>query len=358
MTFNMIGAVVFILAIFGVIVSVTGYVSFTEAFRKEYSTSSYHMANTATTLIKGDHLKGYLEGDNEDEYERTQSYLDAYCKAMGVSLLYVIDVDTSDYDSFVSVFNSVDNSVDNTTYTPWELGHKRETTNEEYEDKYEALYNKEKPYETIYRTKTPDGVHPHITTLVPVTDSSGDVVGILCLQRPMSALADAKAPYLVNIIISTVLVGVLFAVFAGAYLRNQFVKPIRRVSGEATRFARDNTKGEELHEVSRIEEISNLAESVDTMETDMLRYIENLTKVTAENERIETELSLASAIQNNSVPNEFPAFPDRSDFDIYASMTPAKEVGGDFYNFFLIDDDHLALIKVMFQEKEFLRRCS
>ena len=76
----------------------------------------------------------------------------------------------------------------------------------------------------------------------------------------------------------------------------------------------------------------------------MLRYMENLTKATAEKERIAADLSLASTIQENSVPNVFPAFPDRKDFDIYASMTPAKEVGGDFYNFFLIDDDHLAFV--------------
>ncbi len=76
----------------------------------------------------------------------------------------------------------------------------------------------------------------------------------------------------------------------------------------------------------------------------MVSYIENLTEVTAESERIGTELSLASKIQENSVPNIFPAFPERADFDIYAFMDPAKEIGGDFYNFFLIDDDHLAMV--------------
>ena len=56
------------------------------------------------------------------------------------------------------------------------------------------------------------------------------------------------------------------------------------------------------------------------------------------------ELSMASGIQAAMLPSDFPAFPDRNDFDIYASMTPAKEVGGDFYDFFLIDDDHLAMV--------------
>ncbi len=66
-------------------------------------------------------------------------------------------------------------------------------------------------------------------------------------------------------------------------------------------------------------------------------------RLALEKERIGAELSLATRIQSNSLPKEFPPFPSRKEFDIYASMTPAKEVGGDLYDFFLIDDDHLAL---------------
>ena len=73
-------------------------------------------------------------------------------------------------------------------------------------------------------------------------------------------------------------------------------------------------------------------------------YTEHLTRATAEKERVSTELRTASNIQESMLPNIFPAFPERSEFDLYASMTPAKEVGGDFYDFFLIDDRHLALV--------------
>ena len=68
----------------------------------------------------------------------------------------------------------------------------------------------------------------------------------------------------------------------------------------------------------------------------------------SKNERVlystNKELGVASTIQQQTLPANFPAFPDRKDFDIYASMTPAKEVGGDFYDFFLIDDSHLGLV--------------
>ena len=58
----------------------------------------------------------------------------------------------------------------------------------------------------------------------------------------------------------------------------------------------------------------------------------------------ETELNMATEIQTGMLPSIFPAFPEREEFDIYASMDPAKEVGGDFYDFFMIDDDHLAMV--------------
>jgi len=60
--------------------------------------------------------------------------------------------------------------------------------------------------------------------------------------------------------------------------------------------------------------------------------------------RLDTELTMATRIQADTLPNIFPAFPDREEFNIYASMKPAKEVGGDFYDFFLIDDDHLGIV--------------
>ncbi len=63
-----------------------------------------------------------------------------------------------------------------------------------------------------------------------------------------------------------------------------------------------------------------------------------------EKSRIESELTLATRIQESMLPSLFPAFPERPEFDLYASMNPAKEVGGDFYDFFMVDEDHLALI--------------
>lgn len=336
-------SVVSLLVLFGIIVCISGIVSFTNAFDEMNSTTTFHMAYTAASLVNGDHIKAYLAGEEPEEYARTKRILDAYCHRMSVSLIYVIDVDQSDYERFVSVFNAVDNIVDDSNYVPWEIGHKRETTNEEYRKNYEALYAKEKEYATIYRLRPGQGLKPHITTIVPVTNSEGDVTALLCIQRPIHELETAIIRFMLHIVVIVLIMGALASHLAARSLAKWVFIPIKRVSDEASRFARENTKGEELGDVSRFEEIDTLSRSIDKMETDMVNYIENLTAYTAERERIGMELSFAKNIQHSSLPAKFPAFPDRTDFDIYAYMKPAREVGGDFYNFRLLDDDHLAM---------------
>ena len=343
MTFNVTAAIVLLLTVFGIIVGAIGIFSFTVSFRKENSTISYHMANTAATLVNGDHIKEYLRGEQTEEYNRTKRIMDAYCKNMNVSLVYVIDVDESDYGRFVSVYNSVNNSVDNSEYEEWEIGHERDTTNEKYQKAYKALYEDQSEYETIYRLNPGKGVHPHITTIVPIRNDAGKVTALLCIQRPVSELANAIRNFVLRIVIAILLLAILASRLAAVNSEKWVLSPIRKISEEASRFARENTKGEELGDVSKFDEIRNLSRAIDKMETDMVSYIENLTTVTAERERIYTELSFARQIQYNALPSIYPAFPDRTEFDIYGSMTPAKEVGGDFYNFALIDDDHLAM---------------
>jgi len=97
-------------------------------------------------------------------------------------------------------------------------------------------------------------------------------------------------------------------------------------------------------DINTKDEIGVLAGCFNKMTDDLKVYISNLSKVTAEKERIGAELNVATNIQASMLPCIFPAFPERDEFDIYASMRPAKEVGGDFYDLFLIDKDTLAIL--------------
>ena len=92
------------------------------------------------------------------------------------------------------------------------------------------------------------------------------------------------------------------------------------------------------------DEVGVLTHSFLVMKESLKEYIRNLTETTAAKERIESELKVATDIQASLLPRLFPAFPDRPEFDIFASMDPAKEVGGDFYDFFFIDENNLCFL--------------
>ncbi len=92
------------------------------------------------------------------------------------------------------------------------------------------------------------------------------------------------------------------------------------------------------------DEFGSLSRDIDEMAGEIQKHYENVIELTAKQERLDAELDVAKGIQAEQLPSIFPAFPERTDFDIFASMTPAKEVGGDFYDFFFLDEDHLALV--------------
>lgn len=126
-------------------------------------------------------------------------------------------------------------------------------------------------------------------------------------------------------------------------LDRAFLKPIFMISRYIQGFFADGNKKTEPLSVKGGYEIWFLSKSFDFMTSELNEYEQNRTRDIQEKQRIETELGMASSIQAHFLPNSFPPFPNRREFDIFASMNPAKEVGGDFYDFFFVDDDHLAM---------------
>ncbi|MBQ9415891.1 MAG: serine/threonine-protein phosphatase [Clostridia bacterium] len=125
------------------------------------------------------------------------------------------------------------------------------------------------------------------------------------------------------------------------------LQPLRKVQ-KNIRLYKENKDSlairEGMKEVRSHNEIGDLSNDVTELAFEMDNYIGEIETITAEKQRVSTELSMATRIQASMLPHIFPPFPGRSEFDIYASMDPAKEVGGDFYDFFLIDDDHLGIV--------------
>lgn len=145
------------------------------------------------------------------------------------------------------------------------------------------------------------------------------------------------------LLIMTVVILVL-ALTGALILTGRIVRPIEHMTRRIDEISGTDLAFEMEDTYRTNDEIEVLAEAFATLSKRTRNYIEQITKITAEKERIGAELELATRIQADMLPNIFSAFPEREEFDIYAAMTPAKEVGGDFYDFFLIDDDHLGMV--------------
>ncbi len=343
-TVKSIGGIVMLLLVFFATVSIIGYNSFTEALMSQYSEGAFLTAETAGRRLDADRMEEYAQsGGATPEYLEAWNEMDELCNSTGATFIYVIQPDRSDYAHITFLFSTIDHD---SKYTKYDFGFVRDTTNDEYRQKYRALYELEADRELVIRDRGYIETDPHITAMIGLKGTDGQVKAILCVQRQMDVLATARQKYINKIILALIILVLLVILGQSAFLHRTLLQPLKQISDEAKRFSKENVKAEKkLQETIRNQdEIGHLAVSIDKMEDRIQNYIESITQITAEKERINTELALATRIQADMLPHVFPPFPDRNEFDLYASMDPAREVGGDFYDYFLADDDHLCMV--------------
>ena len=177
-----------------------------------------------------------------------------------------------------------------------------------------------------------------------ILDEQGQAVAEIQYILDMSEVRAYLNSFLVNMLLisfAIITITILTYIF---FVRTVVTKPIGKLA-DFTRSITDSGVFENQRiRIKTGDEIESLSDSFNFMLAELEDYIDNLSKVTAEKERIGAELDIAKDIQASMLPCIFPAFPDRPEIDIYASMVPAKEVGGDFYDFFMVDDTHLAIV--------------
>jgi sigma-B regulation protein RsbU (phosphoserine phosphatase) len=166
--------------------------------------------------------------------------------------------------------------------------------------------------------------------------SSGWSLGVLFPQDELMA----DITHLNRIVIFLALAGFLFLLVVIVLISGSITRPLRALAGAAKDIATGNLDIE-LPTIKSRDEVGKLADSFNYMKSSLKEYIKELTETTAAKERIESELKIAHDIQMGILHKIFPPFPDRPELDIYATLEPAKEVGGDLYDFFFMDDDHL-----------------
>ena len=165
---------------------------------------------------------------------------------------------------------------------------------------------------------------------------------MLGVRLSTQEFVDVRQSYIYWTLLTEGILLIIYIIFFAYYYRKQFIHPILAITHEAQRFAADSSKISDLMcKVKNRDEIGTLAQSVNKMERDIQEYISNLTKVTSEKERMNTELNIATGIQAGLLRKDSI---EENNVSIRASMTPAKEVGGDFYDFAMLDDHHALAI--------------
>ena len=202
-----------------------------------------------------------------------------------------------------------------------------------------------------YYESTSDEYGRLITCYTAITDSSGKAVGVVGVDIDVNKITRDLNTYLKWVIFAAIIVTLLMITLLVHFINSFITEPVGSIAQSTSDFVQlmtDNVEPEKLVynkvQVKNHDEIFELSEDITSLAEGVRNYMANLRYVTAEKERIGAELNVATQIQADMLPRIFPPFPDRHEFDIYASMDPAKEVGGDFYDFFLIDDDHIGLV--------------
>ncbi len=332
-------AIALILSAIGIVVSYQNYAS---TMDEHYKTLALNLARTAAASLDADALPGYLDTlKTDDAYNRTFSRLLSLKENNDVEYLYVERLLKREGEYGAVYIFDTDLSADAAVLGDWF------PAAPSFAPQAQMLIEGGTSEPTISNTPPYGWL---VTTLYPVYNSDGECVAHVGVDISMDEVMDDREDFLLTLCFGMGIAAVLFGLLFLFFTRMSIVAPINRLAYAANAFISEKSEQEggisqiKLLDIHTGDEIENLAAAIQQMERDINTYIENLTAVTAEKERIGAELGVAKQIQASMLPCIFPPYPERPEFDIFASMEPAKEVGGDFYDFYLVDEDHIAVV--------------
>ncbi len=295
----------------------------------------YAYAKAASMYIDGDKVLKYLDEDNRDPYfYKIGNYLDTVRSSSRLKFLYVI-IPTEKGSYFV-----------------WDAKNKDATENytgktDPYEEISHSLIDesfKAKSDEKLFITKSGDFGYL-VSALYPILNSSGEPVALVGADIAVNTVSSQSINFIGTIILSIIVLVLIFSVLLYRHTKKRIIAPLIQLSDTSKKLITSLNNGSDINlDIHTGDEIEELAESFKTMHSEVTSYLGRLSKITAEKEHIGTEMHVASNIQASMLPKLAPYFASHDDFKVYASMTPAKEVGGDFYDAFLIDENHLGIV--------------
>ena len=338
----MAGAVLFG-ALMCVINSYVGYKNFMQELEVVYGNVTEQIAKTGASYINADKIPFWLENGTDEEWELTNEKLDNLTNTAELAYIYVTTVNP-DYKARTYVFDTVNKlSLEaGSTVIPFGKVSSLEKKDKEYIDNLKDILEKGKRQSWFVYKKEEGG---HVTTAIPLFNSQGKINAMIGIVKPMYEIKEYKQTFLHSILIAAIAAAVIFTVLYAFFLVLKIIRPIVVITDETSHFAEHHGElSGNIKKIKNHDEIGTLAKSVERMSVDMNRYIEDLTHATAEKERLGAELNVATQIQADMLPRVFPPFENHDEIELFATMNPAKEVGGDFYDFYMIDDSHFAVV--------------
>ncbi len=339
--FPIVNGIILLIMVLAASVGITGYIEFSQALSEQYMETANGIAKFVATEFDVAALNKYLEPDDADEdYHSFRDFMLDIVETEDCQVVYVAKVDLVNREREY-VFNASKDPNDAETYT---IGYRYKLKDNFIEIYQRMLDGEDTAYNSMYQGKD-DSFGSYMHSLSPVRNDGGDIVAVVGVVKTMTRLDNARTSFIRKVILIELTLAVLCGVVWIFYMKKRIVSPIQQVSTAAENMIEHLEDGTAPEiKTKRNDEIKALADSFTTMYREIGEYISRLGAVTAEKERIGAELDVASKIQTSMLPCIFPPFPDRKEFDIYATMNPAKEVGGDFYDFFMVDEDHIAFV--------------
>ncbi len=324
---------------------ISGYLQYRESAFRSYNDFAYEIDEIARTYVDGDRITSYLTEPADAAYDEMAKNI--YNLYSNTSLknyqsgIYICIPDAENL-TITNLYDVRIHDADEETRKYFEIG-VTDPMGIAHPEHAIAVFTTGERSDDYFVHKTKFGYNS--SAMLPVKNSAGEIVALIVTDMPMPYLEDTLTRFLFIIVLLTALI---VAIFIAAFLfvvHERMTKPLTMIARETERFSRTGTAAmQPLPSAKQPDEIGQLASGIFAMENDIRTYMENLTAVTAEKERIGAELDVATQIQASMLPCIFPAFPERKEIEIYAMMTPAKEVGGDFYDFFMVDESHLAMV--------------
>ena len=333
--------VVLAIVLLGSLLGYIGYREFTVALEKQYTDTALRTARTALTYVDVKKIHYYEDYEKESEfYEDTMNLAAEWQRltdTQGAIFVYIIEPNIEkNYNEIrfsLSVMNSNENSIH------FFSGHTMKTENEEYRQAYQDIYEQKKDSAALFYYDEMNKIDGFVTVLIPIKNHTDEVKGILGVTRPMEDVRYFRKMYLRDTFIITAVVFIIVILIYSGYLNKTVLTPIQKLTDGVREIASGNL--DKKLNIKTGDEIEHLAICFNAMTDELQTYMKNLTQVTAEKERISTELNVAKDIQLSMLPHDFNF--GRNDFDIYATTNAAKSVGGDFYDFYLLDENHLVI---------------